>query len=280
MTNQFVTTSILRNGTATGIIETTIDEWALSGICYKIPRTKLKEAHELKCIDQIGIYILFGKDEETGRDKAYIGKSTNVYDRIREQNREKDFWSECLIFVSETNKLNETHIGHLESMICKEAEVANRYITENERNPKKSKASDADIIVSTKFFEKIKLDLSLQGYKLLEKDVEEEKVTDKDILILKYKGEECARGTMTDEGFMIFEGSKIAKEISKSISPSLVKYVQNERNSDDIVDGKFIKNHLCSTPSMAAVLILGRNSNGYIEWKNKEGKTLKDMMLS
>jgi len=53
--------------------------------------------------------------------------------------------------------------------------------------------------------------------------------------------------------------------------------MQRERNSKDIKDNVFVNNHLCSTPSMAAVIILGRNSNGYSEWKNKDGIKLKDL---
>lgn len=40
--NQNVVTMILKNGTATGIIQCNLDEWI--GVSYKIPRSKMIEA--------------------------------------------------------------------------------------------------------------------------------------------------------------------------------------------------------------------------------------------
>ena len=59
---QNVITMILKNGTPTGIIQANIDEWI--GVSYKIPRNKIKEAKELKNIENSGVYILFGIDEK------------------------------------------------------------------------------------------------------------------------------------------------------------------------------------------------------------------------
>ncbi len=45
----------------------------------------------------------------------------------------------------------------------------------------------------------------------------------------------------------------------------------------------FSKNHLFSSPSQAAAVVLERNANGWIEWKNIVGATLiplKGRMLS
>lgn len=36
----------------------------------------------------------------------------------------------------------------------------------------------------------------------------------------------------------------------------------------------FDKDHLFTSPSSAAVALLGRTANGWIEWKSKDGKTL------
>jgi len=36
----------------------------------------------------------------------------------------------------------------------------------------------------------------------------------------------------------------------------------------------FEKDHLFRSPSMAALSLIGRTANGWLEWKNKEGKIL------
>jgi hypothetical protein len=39
----------------------------------------------------------------------------------------------------------------------------------------------------------------------------------------------------------------------------------------------FTQNYLFNTPSGAAAVILGRTSNGWVDWKNKDGKTLSEV---
>jgi hypothetical protein len=39
----------------------------------------------------------------------------------------------------------------------------------------------------------------------------------------------------------------------------------------------FQKDHLFGSPSMAALAVLGRNSNGWVAWKTKDGRTLDEV---
>ena len=39
---------------------------------------------------------------------------------------------------------------------------------------------------------------------------------------------------------------------------------------------KFVKDYLFSSPSTAAAVVMGRGANGLIEWKSKDGSTLRD----
>jgi hypothetical protein len=40
---------------------------------------------------------------------------------------------------------------------------------------------------------------------------------------------------------------------------------------------RFMKNHVFSSPSAAAVSILGRYANGWTEWKYADGRTLDEV---
>ncbi|MFD2200063.1 DUF4357 domain-containing protein [Shivajiella indica] len=40
---------------------------------------------------------------------------------------------------------------------------------------------------------------------------------------------------------------------------------------------EFSDDFIFSSPSTAAVIVMGRNANGLTEWKTKNGKTLKDV---
>lgn len=273
MIDKYVLTMILVDGTSTGIIEASLDDWY--GICYKIPRNKIKEASLLDCISNSGVYILLGDDEETGGKKAYIGESENAYKEVINYNKSKDFWNEALVFVSNDNTLNKAHIKYVEHELYQKAKKCNRFIIENATNPTKSSLSTADGIKADKFIDKVQLITSTLGYRIFDMLITDNNEDDK--LYLKVAGDVVAEAKVTDEGFVILKGSKIVNEIKSSLSKGLVNYVNKERASNDIKDNIFINDHLVSSPSMGAVIILGRNANGRTEWRNKNGKTLKEI---
>lgn len=270
---QQVVTFILKDGTPTGILECSIDEWF--GISYKIPRNKLREASLLKCINNTGIYILFGDDPNTAEKIAYIGETENIYERLNRHNREKDFWNYAIVFMSENNSLNKAHIKYIEYELYQLAVLANRFSIRNDKTPTRSSLGSADEIRALKFIERVKVITSLMSYRLFDYIVSDNH--DSNLLYLKINGILYAKGLMTDEGFVVLKDSKLKNEISSSISKSLVNFCERERSSKDIVDGLFINDHLYSSPSMAAVVVLGRNSNGYNEWKNEKGVSLKQI---
>ena len=39
----------------------------------------------------------------------------------------------------------------------------------------------------------------------------------------------------------------------------------------------FTRDHLFSSPSMAALAVMGRSANGWLEWKDASGKTLDEL---
>ena len=110
--NKQVLQFIIEENNPTGIIECSVDDWF--GISYKIPRNKLKEASGLDYINNTGVYILFGDDENTAEKIAYIGEAEDIYSRLYQHNKNKDFWNECVVFVSKDNSLNKAHIKYIE----------------------------------------------------------------------------------------------------------------------------------------------------------------------
>lgn len=270
--NKQVLQFILEEENPNGIIECSVDDWF--GISYKVPRNKLKEASSLDYINNTGVYILFGDDENTAEKIAYIGEAEDIYNRLSQHNKNKDFWNECIIFVSKDNSLNKAHIKYIEHELYEMSKKANRYIIKNESNPTKSSLSNADEIRAEKFVSKIKIIANMFGYKLFISLVDKNDEEDK-ILHLINNGIEYAKGLLTDEGFVILKGSKVKEGVFDSLSPSLNGFFNKERSSTDLVDNVYINDHLFSSPSMAAIAILGRNANGYTEWKNKDNVSLK-----
>lgn len=112
-----------------------------------------------------------------------------------------------------------------------------------------------------------------------EQNIEElkEEIKNENVWYLKYHGEKCAKGILNNEGFTILKGSKIVNKISPSISKSLLKAVEVGRSQEYVNNDVFVKDYTCKSPSMAATIILGINTNGRRSWKNENGKSMKEL---
>ena len=270
-----VITMILRNGMPTGIVQCNLDEWI--GVSYKIPRNRLNESKELKNIENTGVYILFGVDEETGENRAYIGEAENIYKRLLQHNKTKDFWNDCLVFVSQNNSLNKAHIKFIENMLYTKAKEVERFIIDNDTEPTKSSLDGADEIRAVKFYEKIVLLTSVYGYRIFDKILTQQEVKEEEIYYINSIGLK-ASGAQSEEGFIVFKGSQSSEEFKKASSQSLRNKWNELRNQKIVDQGVFLKDIIISSPSTAAAMVLGRNSNGLTQWKNRDGKTLKENM--
>lgn len=105
----------------------------------------------------------------------------------------------------------------------------------------------------------------------------QEEIKNENVWYLKYHGEKCAKGILNKEGFTILKGSKIVNKISPSISKSLLKAVELGRSQEYVNNDVFVKDYTCKSPSMAATIILGINTNGRKAWKNENGKSMKEL---
>lgn len=77
-----------------------------------------------------------------------------------------------------------------------------------------------------------------------------------------------------ETGFVVLKNSTTVEGFSKNMDIHFVKIGENLRKDGIIVNNKFVKDYEFRSPSTAANIILGRSSNGRIEWKDKNGKTI------
>ena len=90
-----------------------------------------------------------------------------------------------------------------------------------------------------------------------------------------------AKGEYTEDGLVVFSGSVCnLKE-----TPTAGNWVIGMR-TDLLEKGvlvasgellEFSSDHVFSSPSAAAAVVLGRRANGWIEWKYKDGRTLDEV---
>ena len=271
MANGKYITHFLIDGSVDGVIACELFNWTGKG--YKIPRNLLKNVAEREDLKKAGVYFLVGHNE-SDQPTVYIGEAEEVYKRLT-QHQDKDFWSEALTFISKDENLNKAHIKYLEYTLHKEATEAARFEIYNGNTPNKPAISEAERAVMLEFGEHLRVMVGTLGYKIFEPLTK--KLTEKQetYCISAARGAD-ARGFQTNEGFVVLKGSRIADSDVPS-TPQPIKAKRAALVVDKQVEGFVLtKDILFSSPSLAAAVVMGRSANGLVEWKQKNGSTLKD----
>ena len=264
----------LIEGIADGRWMCELSNW--TGKAYKIPRKYVKESSDRLELTNTGIYFLFGKSDEKDTYRVYIGEAENIYERLITHLKEKDFWHECVVFISKDNNLNKAHAKYLENRMYTLAKEANRYQIENSNIPTQSSLSEADQAEMEEFIYNARLLLNAIGHKVLEPTMLSSTKERTEIFIFEGKDYK-ATGTTTSEGFIVFKDSYISKKANSSLTKSLLDK-RSELLAQNTIDSNFVftRDFIFSSPSTAASIICGNSTNGKIAWKTSHGLTLKD----
>jgi hypothetical protein len=243
-----------------------------------IPRSKLKDASGRQEILLPGIYFLIGEQKENGKREVYIGEAEHCFKRITQHDTdEKEFWTTAIAFTSKTNNLNKAHVKYLEHYCCVRAKEINRCELVNSTSPTKSNVSEQDEADLMDFFDTLKILIGTLGYPIFEELRSGDSKTE---LVCKGK-EALAKGEYTDEGLLVYKGSTLNLELTKTAGSWVKGMRENLLESKVIAPHNnvyiFLEDHLFNSPSAAAAAVLARRANGWIEWKNKDGKTLDEL---
>ncbi len=101
-----------------------------------------------------------------------------------------------------------------------------------------------------------------------------------ELLFIHSKGVN-AQGYESADGFVVKAGSEVKRETVPSI-PRFVVTLRSSLSERGIVgqngdNMRFTQDYIFDSPSTAAAVVLGANANGRIEWKDVEGRTLKEI---
>lgn len=242
---------------------------------YVIPRPLLSEAKKLTGIHRPGIYYLIGETDDNKIAQIYIGQTRNGVGRLDDHNRSKDFWNKAIMFLADNKTFSLDMISGLEAFAIGKAIEAKRYEVENTVNPK-YEIDEYDLPLIEEVYEEIKFIMATQGYKM-----ENSKTTlnEANMLHTTRNGTQ-ALGVYDGEKFEVLEGSEIDMS-RKCHSDKMEKLRQTAIQNGNIVcsHGKHILNVSVpfTSPSSAAMFVLGGSTNGWTEWKNKDGKTLDEV---
>lgn len=282
----------LMDGEVTGKIKCTLSNW--TGVIYKIPRIQLGDLKSRDEMKQSGIYFLFGRDEDKQKDVTYIGQATTrkngegVLLRIQEHTRDThaDYFNDVIILTTQNNSFGPTEISYLENKFTQLAKEAGRYIVKNSNDPNPGNVSEEKESELNEIVENTLMIIGTLGYRVfvpMTKKVSQD-LTDNHstYLYLKRKTKKSnkvieATCERTTEGFVVLEGSQVEIKDSPYLPASLKEMRQNLIASRVIQDGVLKEKQLFSSPSYAAAFLLGMQTNGRTDWKDQDGRTLKEL---
>lgn len=217
------------------------------------------------------IYFLFNdSDDQT----VYIGQSTTGVDRIKNHIKNKDFWSYCILIVSDNNSFDHSTINFLEYFFIEEFKKT--YFTlDNVQSKPDPVINSFSKVTYNNYAQQIKFLLEANGIKFMDKK-------DKVLGSNKFKAKKNRDAELyISEGvFILAAGSIITRPIESSrdwadqgrfyerynlIFDTLLysgKVIQlNDKEAKLIVDVAF------KSPSAAASICSGYVESGYEFWK-------------
>lgn len=277
MTNRPQTIQIfLPTGSPTGVKEAELTNRLLKAMYF--PRTAMEDAAKREIAKYTGVYFLFGTDIN-GENKVYIGEGEDCWERIKSHHRNKDFWTSCVIIATKNNIYTKTEAKYLEHVCLKEATKAGRYTTDNDTGSKKPSIPETRIYDLEDNFETLKTLLGILGFPLFKKE-EDLDLKEEDFYYCKGKIA-AAKAVLTDEGIWVLKDS-IANLVETKTAGKWVKRMRKELiDKGSLIEEngtlKFTKRILFNSLSAAAAAVLGREANGWLKWKDKNGKTLDEL---
>ena len=237
---------------------------------FVVPRSNLSYLNTQEKLQKPAFYILLGEDEAT-KPQAYIGETENFRERVKDHDSKKSFWQKALIFVSKDADMTKADVQYLEHKAIAEAKKTNAFmLSDNKQTPKAPNLPEYQQDSMDEFFEDVKFLTSFIGCNIFE--ISHPKTEH----IFYTKGRGCdAKGFYSSNGFTVLKGSIIAPTTTSSFSwidkrNSIIK--DYTTTNGDIIT--MTTNKTFSSPSTAASFCLGRSSNGWIEWKDKDGRIL------
>ena len=287
-----------------GLLTASMFGWI--GRVLVVPRTRLAEGLARTEAGFAGVYILLG--EEEGRAVAYIGESDNVAQRMRNHDQRKDWWTTAILVTTDANQLNKAHVRFLEARLIAEAQRIGRTPLTNAGMASQATLSEADTAKMLAFLDNlylalpaVRVDLFTQRARAAapkplgitvstptpgpapertpttaDPTASAAELTRFHLRSSKHGLE--AQSVLTDGELVVQPGSQARAEweggessyaqLSRELRASGVIGVQDGK-------GVFAEAYAFRSPSAAAAVVLGRQSNGAEAWRTDDGRTYK-----
>jgi hypothetical protein len=237
------------------------------------PRSSIDKIKDREEVLRPSIYFLLNNDD----NKIYVGESENFYNRIKHHLKTKDFWDYAISFVSQNNDLTKVDVKYLEYLSISEINnIGNVSLDENNQIPSCPNLPEHQKATIDEFFEDIKFIMSFLGYSFFTPTKQSAKQT---TFYCTRNGIE-AKGFYDGSNFVVLKGSLIWETEKESYKLSLKRLELQKNNKLEKLGNFFItkQDFTFSSPSSASSFCVGASSNGWTNWKDKNGNTLDELI--
>lgn len=271
----------LADGTPGGLITAEIINW--TGHVISAPRSDLPTLLKRDEVSRTGIYVLLGDDpEDLGGTIAYIGEADDVRKRLTTHARDeskggKDFWVRAVVLTNKDMNLTKAHARYLESRFIALAAATGRVRLVNGTNPDPISLPEAARSDMEFFIEQAKIILPVLGVNLLRETTvattSSPSATNSPVFQLSQSRDGVSGTAQEIDGEFTVKSGSIARR--HWIGPNhsygkLRDLLESDGSLTPTTDDKNMilsKDHVFASPSAAAAVLLGRISNGRIEWR-------------
>jgi hypothetical protein len=255
--------------------------WVGKAIVF--PRALLPKIKQRAELNQTGVYLLLGPRDDGEGEMLYVGEGDPVRPRLESHYAQKDFWNRAVCFVAAPGQLNKAHVQFLEANLIRLAKASKRLPLDNANQPAEPSLSEADCADMQVFLENMLGMLPVLGIHAFEQAASMAATVTQTVLTCRGKGV-VATGYEATQGFVVKSGSQAVRQ---SV-PSMQQYVRGMFDLREELIGNgvlqsegdhflFTQDYVFSSPSTAAAVVLGRSANGRVEWKDGDGRTLKEL---
>ncbi len=248
----------------------------------EVPRKRLPEFFAMPESTQVAVYYLVAMPEDGSAPQVYVGQTGDLRARLADHDKKKEFWERVLVLLSRTHSLTQTHALYLEWLSIDTARRVGRYSDHNGNagsRPHTPAPMEADC---REVFETGQILLATLGHPLFTPLPQASPGAQAAEVYHCRSGGAHGQGLYTTEGFVVLAGSVGRLAHVPSIQGTSDAALRDRLLHEGVMaaDGdtvKFTRDHLFRSPSTAAVALLGRTANGWLEWKAEDGRTLHEV---
>ncbi|RSX53214.1 hypothetical protein D2E25_1187 [Bifidobacterium goeldii] len=236
-----------------------------------VPRDKLAAAKKLPDLPDRGVYYLLDEDHGV-LGRVYAGQTTHGLQRLDAHRTQKLFWNKAVMFLDSDNNIDRDVLDSLEATAIDYVRVHGSYETDNIETPSPRMNPYKEQRVE-ELHASILFRMRVLGYDLDRKE-SAHVVASSAVFHTKKNGVHATGRYNPDTGrFVVLADSEIGLDRpiikNQGAIDARMKLFAGESSKAKLEDDVEF-----TSPSAAAVFVLGGSQNGWTEWVNDYGQTL------